>query len=354
MKPVSFTVEPINSSPLGAVIDAGAAPGEFYTQAQANPQWLSKVLNEYDGLLCIKGLVDLLPEQLVKLSYLFGEDVENYSDTPTPSEMIHSQQQQILVLSNLPPCERQPPLQPDPPRTEADTLPLQFPHRKGWHTDQSFRRPPPDISLFYAVIATPHGQGQTLFANGYNAYDALDSSLKKQIANLNGLHCLLGTGRTEQAVREGVIPKPLLAHQQSQLQPIVRVHPETGRKALYLCEYGQMDWLDGPIEGMEPGPFGDGSKLLHQLMTHYTDDQFTYAHEWDTADLVIYDNRCLIHSASWYDSENFDRMMWRTTARGNPGPEYDGEKPSWVPEQGTDPLEGLGDGRWENLTRPQN
>ena len=153
-----------------------------------------------------------------------------------------------------------------------------------------------------------------------------------------------------QAVRDGVEPLELLPHQRSQPQPLVRMHPVTGRPALYLCEYGQMDWLDGPIVGMEPGPDGEGAELLHALMSHCTRQDYVYVHEWDAGDLVIYDNRCLLHCATWYDVESHDRLMWRTTVHGNPGPEYAGEAKSWIPQDESRILEGLGDARWENRT----
>ena len=153
-----------------------------------------------------------------------------------------------------------------------------------------------------------------------------------------------------QAVRDGVEPLELLPHQRSQPQPLVRIHPVTGRPALYLCEYGQMDWLDGPIVDMEPGPDGEGAELLHALMSHCTSEDYVYAHEWDAGDLVIYDNRCLLHCATWYNVEHHDRLMWRTTVHGNPGPEYAGEKKSWIPEDESQILQGLGDARWENRT----
>jgi len=113
----------------------------------------------------------------------------------------------------------------------------------------------------------------------------------------------------------------------------VRVHPVTGRKALYLCESGQMDWFDGPFVGMEPGPHGEGAKLLDRLMTHYTRPEFIYVHEWTQGDVLVWDNRCLVHTATWYDAATEQRMMWRTTVRGNPGAIYAGEKRSWVPEK---------------------
>ena len=96
-----------------------------------------------------------------------------------------------------------------------------------------------------------------------------------------------------------------------------------------MCESGQMDWVTGPIADMEPGPGREGAKLVYELMIHIT--QYTYTHDWDPGDLIIYDNRNLLHAPTWYEAEKYTRVMWRTTVRGNPGPEYDGEKASWIP-----------------------
>jgi taurine dioxygenase len=204
---------------------------------------------------------------------------------------------------------------------------MQFPHRKGWHTDQSFRLPPPDISLFYAVREAPMGQGQTLFADGTAAYAALHATLKARIEDLQGVHARPGCGRSEQAVKTGQVPQALEPNQRSQHQPVVRVHPVTGKRALYLCDSGQMDWIDGPFVGMQTGPYGDGAKLLYELLHHYTQPVFTYAHHWERGDLVIYDNRSLMHSATWFDASMHGRIMWRTTVKGNPGAAY--SKESW-------------------------
>jgi taurine dioxygenase len=186
------------------------------------------------------------------------------------------------------------------------------------------------VSLFYAVQPSPFGQGQTLYANGIGAYEALDAELKDTVDALIGIHAQPGVGRSEQAVINGEPPRELAQHQLPQRQPVVRIHPVTGKRALYLCEAGQMDWLDGPFEGMEPGPHGAGAKLLYQLMAHMTRPEFVYVHHWQAGDLVIYDNRTSIHSATWFDAERFDRVMWRTTVSGNPGAEYAGESKSWL------------------------
>ena len=90
-----------------------------------------------------------------------------------------------------------------------------------------------------------------------------------------------------------------------------------------------MGWVDGPFVGMEHGPDGEGADLLYKLMTHLK-PEFVYVHDWDKGDLVIYDNRSLIHAATWFDAAQHQRLMWRTTVSGNPGPEYADEAKSWI------------------------
>src|SRR5262249_8392758 len=160
-------------------------------------------------------------------------------------------------------------------------------------------------------------QGQTLFADGAAAYDALPPALKARVDGLQGLHASPRHGRTRPDALAGKTPRPLLPHELSQAQPIVRVHPVSGRKSLYLCEYGQMDWFDGPIVGMEPGPNGEAAELLFTLVSHITRPEFVYVHEWSQGDLVCWDNRCLMHAATWYDAAKETRLMWRTTVSGN-------------------------------------
>jgi taurine dioxygenase len=301
--------------------------------AEAAPEALPRALVEGDGLLLLKGMHGIAPEPqlLVRLSRLFGPEVEDYRQTLAAANTVHASVPEIFVVSNAPPASRPPPPRPNPPLTADGKLPVQYPHRKGWHTDQSYRRPPPDISLFFAVRPVPQGQGQTLFANGAAAYDALPSALKRRIEGLEGLHVQPGTGRSRDAVLAGELPRPLAPHQSSQRQPVVRVHPVTGRCALYLCEGGQMDWVEGPFVGLEPGPSGDGARLLDELMAHLTRPEFVCVHEWDPGDLVVWDNRCLVHAASWFDAERLKRVMWRTTVHGNPGAAYASERKSWLP-----------------------
>ena len=333
-------VSPLPGATFGGRVDLAGSAAAVVAAAEAMPEALPRALAEAHGLLLLKGMQAIAedPALLLRLSRLFGPEVEDYRQALTPLNQVHEHVPEILVVSNIPPVSRLPPKLPEPPLTADGKLPTRYPHRRGWHTDQSYRRPPPDISLFLGVITVPKGQGQTLFANGTLAYAALPPALKARVAGLEGLHTKGRTGRSREEVLAGEPVRPLLAHERSQRQPVVRIHPVTGRPALYLCESGQMDWIEGPFIGMETGPHGDGAALLDELMSHITRPEFVYVHEWDMGDLLIWDNRCLMHAATWYDAAKEKRLMWRTTVSGNPGAIYAGEKKSWMAEECAKPV----------------
>jgi taurine dioxygenase len=330
-----FVVDaPLPEASFGAQVALRSAPGAraFVQAAERAGDALAEALAAAHGLLLVEGMDAMAddPALLLRLSRVFGAEVENYRENGTAPTMVHPEVPEILVVSNTPPVSRQPPALPDPPLTADGRLPVQYPHRRGWHTDQSFRRPPPDISLFLAVLPAPPGQGQTLFADGIAAYEALPAATRARIDRLEGLHVSSSAGRRREAVRAGATPRALGPLEQPQRQPLVRVHPATGARALYLCEHGQMDWLDGPIVGLEPGPDGEGAALIDELMAHLTQRRFVYVHEWRKGDLLIWDNRCTVHAATWFDAERHARVMWRTTVSGNPGAAYAGEAKSWL------------------------
>ena len=325
------TFRPLPGAAFGATLRLGKP------LSRGMPEGLPAALADAGGLLLIPDLQEIAgkPQLLVDLSREFGPEVEDYRYTLTSASSVHTTVPEIFLVSNMAPVNRAPPKRPEPALTVDGRLPVQYPHRKGWHTDQSYRRPPPDISLFYAVTPVARERGQTLFADCTAAYAALPAGLKAKVDGLQGLHCQPGMSRSREAVLAGKEVAEQPPHARSQRQPVVRVHPVTGKPALYVCEWGQMDWHDGPFVGMQPGPHGDGAVLLDELMAHMTRPEFVYVHEWTVGDLVVWDNRCLVHAATWYDGETEQRMMWRTTVRGNPGAIYEGEKRSWLPQKET-------------------
>ena len=139
--------------------------------AEELPDGLPAALADAGGLLLIPGLGEITarPELLLHLSRLFGPEVEDYRFTLANPATVHVTVPEIFIVSNMPPVGRAPPKRPEPPLTPDGRFPVQYPQRKGWHTDQSYRRPPPDVSLFLAVNPVIQGEGQTLFADGIAA-----------------------------------------------------------------------------------------------------------------------------------------------------------------------------------------
>ena len=170
-----------------------------------------------------------------------------------------------------------------------------------WHTDESHTLTPSKATLLRA-IELPEVGGDTMFCNMNMAYDALSDGMKKMLEPLNGVHL---QGSDIIAIQNGTkSPDDVImsAH------PIVRVHPETGRKSLYMCRQVRI------IEGMT----ADESRILINYLTDVgTRQQNVYRHMWQQHDLVMWDNRCLLHMAlSDFDRSKI-RHMERTTVRGH-------------------------------------
>ncbi|MEM6622377.1 MAG: TauD/TfdA family dioxygenase [Pseudomonadota bacterium] len=335
---------PLRADTFGACLDlSDAPPDDALDKVLAAAKDLPAMMDRASGLLLIRGLSALAgrPGDMVALARAFGTEVEDIRQTLTAPRFFHPDVAEIMVLSNKPEVGHQPP--PRPPLQPDGTLDVQFPAQTNWHTDQSYRRPPPDVTLLFGRTTPPADQGQTLFANASGAYDALGSVQRDRLSKLHALHAMGWVGRTPDDVAAGTPPNPLLPHQMPVRQPLVRQHPVTGRHALYLAERRQLDYVDGPIMGMETGPGGAGDQLVKDLLTHISDPRFVYVHAWQPGDLVIADNRSLLHAATWYDSAQYAREMWRCTVMGNSGQEYVGEAKSWLPADGQDLMQGLED-----------
>ena len=169
-----------------------------------------------------------------------------------------------------------------------------------WHTDSSFRATPAKVSLLYARSIPPLG-GHTEFADLRAAWDALPPARQSELATLRAEHCIRYSrariGFTEFSVeeREGLPPVA---------QPLVREHPETGRRSLYLASHA------GGVLGLPPD---EGRQLIDELIAHATQRQFVYTHRWRVGDLVIWDNRCTMHRGTEFDDIRFRRDVQRAT-----------------------------------------
>ena len=172
-----------------------------------------------------------------------------------------------------------------------------------WHSDSSFRAIPAKFSLLSARVVNPKG-GNTEFADMRAAYDALDDETKTEIEDLICEHSLMysrgSLGFLDYSDEEKAMFKPVL-------QRLVRRHPVTGRKSLYLSSHA------GAIDGM---PMPEARVLLRDLIEHATQSAFVYVHRWLPYDLVVWDNRRTMHRVRRYD-ESEPRDMRRTTVAGD-------------------------------------
>lgn len=171
-----------------------------------------------------------------------------------------------------------------------------------WHSDSSFRPIPAKYSLLSARVVNPVG-GNTEFADMRAAYDALDTATKALIEDLVCKHSLMysrgSLGFLDYTEEERAMFRPVR-------QRLVRTHPVTGRKSLYLSSHA------GGIAGM---PMPEARILLRDLTEHATQPKFVYVHRWHPWDLVIWDNRQMMHRVRRYD-DNQPRDMRRTTVAG--------------------------------------
>ncbi|MGE0851564.1 MAG: TauD/TfdA dioxygenase family protein [Hyphomicrobiaceae bacterium] len=176
-----------------------------------------------------------------------------------------------------------------------------------WHSDASFRVVPGALSMLFAHVVPPVG-GETEFADLRAAYDALTPALQARIEDLVVEHSIFHSrgqlGHTDYTDAERAALPPA-RHR------LVRVHPGSGRKTLYLGSHAShvVSW-----------PMPDGRLLLRDLTEHATQREFVHRHTWRVGDLVIWDNRCTLHRGRPYDDAVHPRDLRRVTTKDVPSP----------------------------------
>ena len=174
-----------------------------------------------------------------------------------------------------------------------------------WHTDMSYAKHPAFATMLYAVeVPTLHGMplGNTGFANAAAAYDALPQSMKDAITSLKGVFDFRGRKRSSPVSAEDIAAYPPVEH------PIVRTHPRTGRKSLYIVRDDTTE-----IVGKDSS---ESQALIEALADHVIKPEFIYQHIWQQGDVVVWDNCTVQHRAV----QDYDlpqrRLLWRTTVKG--------------------------------------
>jgi taurine dioxygenase len=177
---------------------------------------------------------------------------------------------------------------------------------EGYHTDHSNAAEPPKATVLHAVQLPDRG-GDTQFVNMHRAYEDLSAAMRQRIDRLRAVHVYQSrhSERKLMALSEAARQKvpDAVAH------PLVRTHPESARKAIYLNPIR----TEG-IVGMEEA---EALSLLDELLTHATQPQYEYRHQWRRGDMVMWDNRCLLHKANGdYDMDQV-RYLYRVMLKGD-------------------------------------
>src|SRR5580700_10384037 len=262
------------------------------TLAQAvSPGLFAKVYQaflEYELILFRD--VDLQPQTQVAFARNFGEvQVHVLSDTYG-----YKAHPELYLLSNL----------------DKDGNPSGRHPDKGtlyWHTDGSWRERTGQATMMYSEIVPPPGLGgETQFADMYSAYELLSASTKAKVEGKRAVHNL-DFSRTRRHGEDLLTAKqksevPPVAH------PIVRTHPETGRKAIFLGDHAEY------IEGMD---YDEGRALIEDLNEMITPPERVYSHTWTPRECIVWDNRCTLHRATGFDESRQKRVMRRCTILGD-------------------------------------
>ena len=177
---------------------------------------------------------------------------------------------------------------------------------EGWHTDHSNDVRPPKATVLHAVNLPSTG-GDTQFANMSAAYDALPAALSRRLAGLNAIHVYQSSHSARQLMALPSAAKERVPN--AVLHPIVRTHPETGRRSIYINPIR--------VEGILGLDHKEALPLLDDLLEHATEPRFQYRHDWEPGDLVMWDNRCLLHKANGDYDMNELRYLYRGMLKGD-------------------------------------
>jgi taurine dioxygenase len=228
---------------------------------------------------------------LVRDQRLSEDDQVRFAERFGPPAVIHTKQfaqrhPSVMLISNI--------------REDGRPIGALPDGEMQFHSDQCYQERPAMASMLYA-IEVPSKGGNTLFANAYSAYEALPAEIKRKIEGRRALNAYdYDTAATKRGakVAEDV---PTYVH------PVVRSHPATGRKALYVNRLMTVRIEDMPEE--------ESSELLDFLFDHQEQRQFIYEHVWRVGDILMWDNRCTLHARTDFSADE-RRLMRRVTILG--------------------------------------
>jgi taurine dioxygenase len=177
----------------------------------------------------------------------------------------------------------------------------------GWHTDYSYKETPVMCTMLYAVEVPPEGS-DTMLADMCAAYYALPPERRQQLDHLV-LHHSYQHFMENREYGRTILSEELKRENPDVFHPLVRVHPANGRRALWAST--------GTVKEVVGMPNPEGLQLIDELVEFITQDRFIYRHKWRVGDVLVWDNRCTLHTGTLYDDTKYDRLMHRLWAKGD-------------------------------------
>jgi taurine dioxygenase len=273
------TVRPLATRPLSAAL--GLEILDVDLREPLPPPMIAQLREAwYEGLILLLRDQNLTEEDQVRFAEYFGP--------PATTINVHNtgRHPAIMLVTNI--------------RKDGKPIGALPDGEMHFHTDQCYIEKPAAASMLYA-IEVPSVGGNTLFANAYLAYETLPDAIKRRIDGRQAINAYdydnASTMRGTR-LREGV---PHFSH------PIVRTHPETGRKALYVNRL-----MTVAIDGL---PQDESEELLKTLFDHQEQRRFVYEHVWRVGDILMWDNRCTLHARTDFSAAE-RRLMRRITILG--------------------------------------
>ena len=242
-------------------------------------------------VLLFRGQAGLTDEELIAFTRVFGalQDAPN-SEVTAGFGSFHDVPPEVTIISNI--------------EVDGRQIGALGAGEADWHTDMSFIEEPPAGSCLYAIEIPPAG-GNTSFTNMHRALETLDNDTANAVRDARCVHdeSLTSTG----AGRQGVPAVTDVRETPGARHPVLRTHPDTGRKALFLGRRRNA-WLVGfEVEESE--------RLLDRLWTHAADEGHVWEHRWREGDIVLWDNRAAMHRRDPFDPGT-RRLMHRTQVAG--------------------------------------
>jgi taurine dioxygenase len=257
--------------------------------ARADRADLARVVETFHrhGAILIRGQT-LAPGDLVRFASAFGEP-----EGHTLKEYTLPGHPEIYILSNRVVDGR-------PIGAHNDGI--------GWHTDYSYKAQPVMATMLHAVEVPPEG-GDTLLADQCAAWDALPPDRQAALEGLVLHHSYQHFMATRDFGERLILSEAQRAENPDVFHPLIRTHPADGRKAIWVSTGTVTE-----IVGMPPE---DGLALIDELVDFVTQERFVFRHQWRVGDILMWDNRCTLHTGTLYDDSKYFRLMHRLWVKGD-------------------------------------